>query len=124
MGRVYVAVRVASVVPGLTVCERAPPSDQLLNAAVVAPDPVVGAAVTLTGDFWMKVSVYGATWSVSPTVTVAPVGALENVRSTDFGSSRTVLLSLRPPLSVTVAVRSRCEGYSCGGAVKLPDAPT
>ena len=50
VGRVYVAVSVVGLVQGVTTCDRAPPSDQLLNAATVDPEPVVGAAVTVTGD--------------------------------------------------------------------------
>ena len=70
---------------------------------------------------WMNVSVYGVTWSVELTVTVAPVGELANERATVLGLSCTVRESVRPPLSVTVTVSRRCEGYSWSGAWKLPD---
>ena len=101
--------------------ERAPPSDQEANAATVLPEPVVGAAVTVTREPWMKVSEYGVAWSVPLTVTVAPLGALANDRATVFGLSCTVRESVSPPLSVTVTVSRRCEGYSWSGAWKLPD---
>ena len=47
----------------------------------------MAAAVTVTGEPWMKVSVYGVVWVASPTVTLAPLGELAKVRSTVFGLS-------------------------------------
>ena len=85
------------------------------------PEPVVGAAVMVTREPWMKVSEYGVVWLFPLTVTVAPLGALANDSATDFGLSCTVRESVSPPLSVTVTVSRRCEGYSWSGAWKLPD---
>ena len=45
----------------------------------------MGAAVMVTREPWMNVSVYGVTWSVALTVTVAPVGELANERATVLG---------------------------------------
>src|SRR5262245_15632291 len=47
-------------------------------------------------------------------------GAVWNVKTTVFGSSRSALVFVRPPESVAVRLSSRYDGYSWSGAVNDP----
>src|SRR4029453_3434388 len=66
---------------------------------------------------WLNVAV---PW-VPLTVSFRPPGVVWKVSATVRGSSRTDLVSVRPPESRTVSWSSRYDGYSWSGAVKLPD---
>src|SRR5919198_1726625 len=55
-----------------------------------------------------------------PTVSCSPVGSDRKVRATVCGSSRTLAVSVRPPLSVAVSCSSIQAGYSWSGAESEP----
>ena len=69
---------------------------------------------------WITVRLNGATLVELPTVNCNPVGALANDRLTVFGSSRTLVVACRPPLSVAVRRSMRKLGYSWSGAANEP----
>ena len=60
----------------------------------------------------ITVRVNGALDWLLLTTSLSPPGTVEKVKMTVRGSSRTVLVSVRPPESVAVSLSSRYDGYS------------
>ncbi len=58
----------------------------------------------------ITVRVNGAVAVLAPTVSCSADGAVWNVNTTVWGSSRSVSVSCKPPESVTVSCSSRYEG--------------
>ena len=82
--------------------------------------PVVGAAVTVNREPWMKVSEYGVVWSGAVDRHVAPVGALANE------SARLRVQLDGPRVGQPAAVgdgdgEQQVRGVLVVGAWKLPD---
>jgi hypothetical protein len=68
----------------------------------------------------ITVRVNGVVEALLPTVSCSPVGLVPKVRSTVWGSRRTLAVSVSPPLSVAVSCSSIQAGYSWSGAVNEP----
>src|SRR5688500_5850053 len=84
-----VALSVASAAPTVKSCVRAPPSDQRSQTYSV-PFSVCGdGADTLTVEPTMSVRSNGVVCDDPPTASWSPLGCVENVIFTVFGSSRT-----------------------------------
>src|SRR6187549_1460558 len=101
-------------------CVWGPPSDQPRYSYTVPLLACGAGALTESVEPTIAVRVNGVVWLVDPTARVSPAGIDANVRSTVCGSSRTVVVLVKPPESVAVNRRSRCDGYSWSGATKLP----
>ena len=78
-----------------------------------------GAAMVLW-EPTITVRVNGVVEALLPTVSCSPVGLEPKVRSTVWGSSRTLAVSVSPPLSVAVSCSSIQAGYSWSGAENEP----
>jgi hypothetical protein len=63
----------------------------------------------------ITVRVNGVVEGLLPTVSCSPVGLERKVRSTVWGSRRTLAVSVSPPLSVAVSRSSIQAGYSWSG---------
>ncbi len=68
----------------------------------------------------ITVRVNEAAFVLPLTVNWRPPGLVWNVSATVCGSSRTLLVSLRPPESVAVSFSSRWDGYSWSGVLNEP----
>ena len=78
------------------------------------------AALTEFADPRMTVLEKGVGALLLPTTSSKPEGVDTKFRPTVCGSRRILLVSIRPPASVTVSLISRCDGYSWSGAEKDP----
>src|SRR4051794_22893935 len=79
-------------------------------------------ALTATVEFWATVRVNCVACASLATPIEAPDGVEANVRSTVFGSTRTVLESLSPFGAVALSVTVTYDGKSWSGYVNVPDA--
>src|SRR5919201_4436359 len=80
---------------------------------------VSGAAMVLR-EPTITVRVNSVVDELLPTVSWSPAGLERKVRATVCGSSRTLVVPFRPPLSVAVSRSSIQDGYSWSGAEKEP----
>ena len=107
---VYRAVYVVGPDGAVMLCEAAPPSDHDANWYEVPLTDCVGGALIELSELTITVRVNGATELELPTVSVSPVGSLAKVRSTVFGSSRTLVVPDWPDEFVAVNWSSSHEG--------------